>query len=159
MNNVSLKMRLWMFAALWISAVCLLSAAEKGPVNTDKNNLAVKGYDPVAYFLEDRPVKGSKENSFQWMGADWRFASPDNLESFRQDPEKYAPQYGGYCAYAMAFGELVDINPRAWKIVNSKLYLNFSKSVQKKWEKDIEDFIKKADQYWPDILKTLLREK
>ncbi len=158
MKKISLKTQLCMLAALWLCFACPLVAAEKGPVNTDKNNLAVKGYDPVAYFLEARPVKGLGANTHQWMGVDWRFASQDNLDRFRREPEKYAPQYGGYCAYAMASGELVDINPQAWKIVNDKLYLNFSKSVQRKWEKDIEGYIKKADQYWPDILKSLLQK-
>ncbi len=158
-NHVPLKTYVWIFAALWVNALCLLYALEKGPVNTGKNNLAVKGYDPVAYFLEDRPAKGLKDISFQWMGATWYFASQDNLGRFRRDPEKYAPQYGGYCAYAMASGELVDINPKAWKIVNDKLYLNYSRSVQRKWEKDLDGFIKKADPYWPAILKELLQKK
>jgi YHS domain-containing protein len=136
----------------------LLLGADKGPVNTDKNGAAIMGFDPVAYFTEGRPVKGKKEFSWEWNGAAWYFSSEENKELFQSEPEKYAPQYGGWCAYAMASGDLVDITPMAWKIVNGKLYLNFNMRVHRKWEKDIPGYIEKADKKWPEVLKRLSKK-
>ena len=143
-----------LFSLLWLSVICLAySAGDKNPVNIDKNGVAIKGYDPVAYFVQGKPAKGRKELSYTWNQATWFFSSSQNQEAFISDPEKYAPQYGGYCAYAMASGDLVDIDPLAWKIHEGKLYLNFSPKVHKKWEKRMEDYIKKADLNWPGVLK------
>ncbi len=121
------------------------------PINKSFTGLALKGYDPVAYFTESKPVKGSKDFSFKWMDAVWRFASEGNLAQFKQEPEKYAPQYGGYCAWAVSQGYTADIDPQAWKIIDERLYLNYSLKVQKKWEKDISGFIQKADANWPGL--------
>jgi hypothetical protein len=85
------------------------------------------------------------------MGANWRFASAENRDRFAADPERYAPQYGGYCAYAVSEGTTADIDPEAWKVVDGKLYLNLSKDVQKLWEQDIPGYIEKADANWPEI--------
>ncbi len=145
-------------AVLFLGLSLLVFGADKGPVNTDKNGVAIKGYDPVAYFSEGRPVKGRKEFSWEWNGATWRFNTPENRSLFQNNPEKYAPQYGGYCAYAMASGDLVDINPKAWKIVNGRLYLNYSPRVHKKWESDIPGYIEKADRLWPDVLRMIKRK-
>jgi YHS domain-containing protein len=145
----------WCVAVLIFGLSLVLFGADKGPVNTDKSGVAIKGYDPVAYFTEDGPVKGKKEFSWEWNGATWQFNSKENLALFQNDPGKYAPQYGGYCAYAMASGDLVDINPKAWKIVNGKLYLNYSLRVHRKWEKDIPGYIEKADMMWPEVLKKI----
>ena len=114
-------------------------------------NDAIKGYDPVAYFTEGRPVKGSGEFEYEWMGADWRFASAENRNAFAADPEKYAPQYGGYCAYAVSQGTTADIDPEAWKIVDGRLYLNLSRDVQTIWERDVPGYIQRADANWPKI--------
>ena len=123
------------------------------PINTTFfGNLAIDGYDPVAYFLERKPVEGSDDYEYEWMGATWRFASEKNLEIFKAKPEYYAPQYGGYCAYAVSQNTTTDIDPVAWKIVRNKLYLNLSPSVQKIWEKDIRGYISKADAHWPVLL-------
>ncbi len=151
--------RIFVAFILGIGLCCLLDAAEKGPINTDKNGSAVKGYDTVAYFTEGQPVKGRKEHSAEWMGATWYFSRESHKDMFLREPEKYAPQYGGYCAYAMASGDLVDITPKAWKIVNDRLYLNYSRSVHRKWEKDIPGYIEKADKNWPVILKTLIKDE
>jgi YHS domain-containing protein len=117
------------------------------------NNKAVGGYDPVGYFTDGKPVQGKKEFQFEYQGADWYFSSAENLKLFQQDPEKYAPQYGGFCAWAVAAKhDRAPGDPKYWKIVDNKLYLNYDKSVQEKWQQDIPGFIKEADQYWPTLL-------
>ena len=113
--------------------------------------IAIHGYDPVAYFKEGRPVEGSAEHEHDWMGATWRFATAENLAAFRADPEAYAPQYGGYCAYGVAQGYTVDIDPEAWRVENGKLYLNYDKDIQAQWLQDIPGFIAKADANWPEL--------
>lgn len=116
-------------------------------------NIAINGYDPVAYFLQDKPVKGSDEFSFEWKGAIWHFSSSENKEVFVASPEKYAPQYGGYCAYAVSRGYIAPTVPEAFSIVDDKLYLNFSLGVRKTWRKKMAKNIEKADKNWPDVLK------
>jgi YHS domain-containing protein len=111
------------------------------------------GYDVVAYFKQGKPVKGSSEFATEWKGATWEFSSAENLEMFKASPEAYAPQYGGHCAYGVAKGSLVKGEPEQWKIVEGKLYLNYSAGVQKTWAKDIAGNISKADGNWPDLLK------
>jgi YHS domain-containing protein len=116
------------------------------------DDLAVGGYDPVAYFSGARPVEGRKPFEFKYKGATWRFASADNLAAFKADPDRYAPQYGGYCAWAVSQGYTAKGDPRAWKIVGGKLYLNYNADIQKKWEQDISGFIAKANANWPTVL-------
>ena len=113
---------------------------------------ALRGTDPVAYFTDGRPVEGSRRFTHEWQGATWRFASAQNRDSFAADPERYAPQYGGYCAWAVSQGYTASTDPEAWRIVDGKLYLNYSKSVQRRWEKDIPGNIAKADRNWPGLL-------
>ena len=125
--------------------------AQKAPVFSDSSG-AIRGYDPVAYFTQGRPVKGSPELTHQWKGATWRFASAENRERFAAAPEKYAPQYGGYCAYGVASGYAVKIEPDAWSVVDGKLYLNYDRSVQKSWQSDVPGYIRKADVNWPRVL-------
>lgn len=122
------------------------------PVNQTFFGVAIKGYDPVAYFTESKPVKGDKSHQFAWNGATWYFANAANQEAFSKEPEKYAPQYGGYCAYAVSQNSTAGIDPDAWKIIDGKLYLNYSTKIQKKWEGDIPGFIQKADEHWPKLL-------
>jgi hypothetical protein len=122
------------------------------PVNkTFLGSLAVDGYDPVAYFTEGKPVEGKKEFSYDWNGAKWRFASAANRELFAAEPPKYAPQYGGYCAWAVAHNYTADSDPEAWAVVDGKLYLNYDKKVQEKWRQDVPGNIAKADQNWPKL--------
>lgn len=109
---------------------------------------AIAGYDPVAYFTVDESVRGKKEFHYRWMEADWFFANEQHLRLFREQPEKYAPQYGGYCAYAMSKGQYASTDPRAWTIYEAKLYLNFSLAVRRTWSKDIPSNIKRADRNW-----------
>ncbi len=129
----------------------LVPAFAKEPVYATSAG-AIRGYDPVAYHEEGRPLKGSAEHSVEWQGAEWLFASAENREKFEQDPERYAPQYGGYCAYAVAQGTTATIDPEAWSIVEGKLYLNYSTSVHNRWRKDIPGYIEKADDNWPEVL-------
>ena len=117
---------------------------------------AIRGYDAVAYFTENKPVKGKAEFAHQWMGANWLFATAENRDKFKAEPEKYAPQYGGYCAYAMAeYANTVEIDPNAWTVEGGKLYLNYSKGVQATWDKNKTALIAKADKNWPPIKGTL----
>lgn len=129
------------------------AAAAVDPINKNLIGTALKGYDAVAYFKEGRPVKGRDEFRHDWMGAKWYFASAANRDEFAKSPEKYAPQFGGYCAWAVGHGHTASIDPEAWKIVDGKLYLNYSKDVQKMWEQDVSGWIKKADENWPMLIK------
>lgn len=122
-------------------------------VNTDADRTALKGYDPVAYFTDGMPVKGDTRYRHEWKGAVWLFAGEEHKALFASDPEKYAPQYGGYCAYAVSQGTTADIDPESWTIVNGKLYLNLDRDVQRLWEQDISGYIRQADRNWPAVLK------
>ena len=115
--------------------------------------LAIHGYDPVAYFQDQKPVKGKKEFEYSWMGATWRFSTAENLEQFKATPQKYSPQYGGYCAYGMSAGYAAPTEPGAWSVVDGKLYLNYNRDVQRRWNKDITGYVEKADRNWPLIPK------
>lgn len=117
---------------------------------------AIRGYDPVAYFTEGKAVKGlvwhDDEITYTWQGATWRFANAENQRKFMANPEKYAPAYGGYCAYAVANGYTATTDPDAWTIVDDRLYLNYSASVKQRWEKNTRDYIRKANKNWPAVL-------
>jgi YHS domain-containing protein len=138
---------------IYLSSVALAFAIE--PVNKTADGVAIKGYDPVAYFTDGKPVKGSKAFEYVWMGGKWHFSSAAHRDLFIKDPEKYIPKYGGYCAYAISQGTTADIDPGAWNIVDGRLYLNLSKKIKDKWSKDIPGYIKKADENWPKILKKI----
>lgn len=116
------------------------------------SNTAVGGYDTVSYHMGGAPVRGSREFRTEWQGAEWRFASQDNLDLFLADPELYAPAYGGHCAWAMAQGYAAKGAPDIWRIVDDVLYLNFDRSVQEMWEEDIPGFIEAADANYPAVL-------
>ena len=116
-----------------------------------QNNVAIRGTDTVAYFTQNKPVAGNNKYQYKWKGANWYFSSAENRDLFAQNPEKYAPQYGGYCAYAMTKGEFASIDPNAWSIVDGKLYLKYSKKVQSLWQKDIPGHITLANQNWEKI--------
>jgi len=113
---------------------------------------AASGYDVVAYFTENRPVEGSSDFTARHEGATWRFSSAANRDLFVADPAKYAPQYGGYCAYAVAQGSTASTVPEAWKIVDGKLYLNYSTGVQRRWESQQSGYIEPAITNWPSVL-------
>ena len=136
-----------------LAAVCLLtlSAYALDPVYTSWGK-AIKGYDPVAYFTQSKPVKGDRDFTYRWQGATWYFASAANRDAFQAAPEKYAPAYGGYCAYAVSQNTTAKIDPTAWAIVDGTLYLNYSLDIQKKWEANRAAFITAADANWPKLL-------
>ena len=113
---------------------------------------AINGYDPVAYFIEGKPVKGKRAHTLKYKGATWRFSSEKNKQAFKNSPQKYAPAYGGYCAYAVSNGYTASTDPDAWTIHNGKLYLNYSIGVRAKWSKDIPGNIRKANANWPKVL-------
>ncbi len=112
---------------------------------------AIKGYDPVAYFTVGKPVKGDPKISFHWNDVDWYFSSQENLNAFKSSPKKYAPQFGGYCAYGVSDNHKAPTDPNAWTIVDGKLYLNYNIDVRELWSKDKPMLIKKANDLWPTI--------
>lgn len=152
---MSRRRRSFVRTLLLAAAVLLLDAgpaAALEPVWSNWRGLAIAGYDPVAYFSDGKPVAGSSDFTTEWQGATWRFASAAHRDQFVAEPARYAPQYGGYCAWAVSQGYTAGIDPEAWKIVDGKLYLNYSKDVQKQWEQDVPGNIVKADASWPKLL-------
>lgn len=137
--------------AIWGIGICSTSA-KAGDI-FERNNMAIDGYDPVAYFTEQKPVKGSPEFRSDFQGSTFQFASAAHRDAFAADPSKYAPQYGGYCAYGMAKGYKAAIDPAAFTVVSDKLYLNYSETVRSRWVMDIPGYIRKADVNWPDVKK------
>lgn len=143
-------MRRLLQLSLLLALAPLLVSGE--PVNRGLLGTAVKGTDVVAYFTQGRPVPGSEEHEVEWNGATWRFSSAAHKALFAKDPRKYAPQYGGFCAFGVSRGYTVGIDPAAWRIVNGKLYLNYNAAVQAEWVKDIPGHIARADRNWPKIV-------
>lgn len=128
------------------------SAIAATPSVYAEGGIAVDGTDVVGYFTQGKPVAGSPDITHDYMGVTWRFSSTENRDVFAADPKKYAPQYGGYCAFAVSQGYTASTIPEAWKIVDDKLYLNFSRRVQRRWERDIPGHIASADANWPSVL-------
>lgn len=117
------------------------------------SNKAVSGYDAVTYFTQAKPLKGKTEFQYKYKQANWLFVSAQNLEKFKKNPEKYAPQYGGHCAWAVAAkNEKISADPLRWNIIDGKLYLNYDAEIKAKWEQDISGFIVKADKNWPALI-------
>jgi YHS domain-containing protein len=117
----------------------------------EKDGAALRGYDPVAYFRESKAVKGSAEHTAEYKGSTFRFASKQNRDEFVAAPARYAPQYGGFCAYGTAGGYKAAIDPAAFTVVDGKLYLNYNRDVQKRWGADTAGYIAKADRNWPSV--------
>ena len=145
--------RVLAFFTLSAAVFVALPAQAADPIYTPLlSSKAVSGYDSVAYHTEGKPVEGDDAYKYEWMGATWLFASSANRDLFIADPERYAPQYGGYCAYAVSQGNTASADPERWKIVDGKLYLNYNQAVQEIWEKDIPGYISQADANWPAVL-------
>ena len=144
-----------------LAAVALLSAipastpafAKPAPeVNIEADGLAARGYDVTAYFLQGQAVRGNKAHQLQYKGVTWRFASAESLARFKADPAAYAPQFGGYCAWAVSQGYVAPGDPEQWKVVDGKLYLNFNARAKELWEADQADAIKRGHANWPGVL-------
>jgi hypothetical protein len=116
------------------------------------SSLGAGGYDVVAYFTQGRAVEGNPEYAMSYDGATWRFESEEDLALFKSHPAIFLPQYGGYCAWAVAQGHTASGDPTVWKVVNGKLYLNYDRDVQAKWNANIPKFIADADRNWPSVL-------
>jgi YHS domain-containing protein len=128
--------------------------ADKAPIWTGfGSNVAISGYDPVAYFTANRPVQGVAAHKATYQGAEFRFANAANRAAFIANPTRYAPQYGGYCAWAVSQGYTAGIDPNAWAIVDGKLYLNYNRSIQARWQNDRANNIIAANRNWPNVLK------
>ena len=142
-----------LLAVALLAGAPLLADAKSPEIYTGLlSSTAVGGYDPVAYFTDGKPVAGSSSFTHQWKGVTWRFASEKNRDLFKASPDKYAPQYGGYCAWAVSQGYTAKGDPKYWKVVDGKLYLNYDASVQTNWEKDIPGHIANANRNWPKVL-------
>lgn len=139
-----------LLAALSLSFVFVGPLLGAQPIEKNKAGLALDGWDTVSYF-DGKPVPGKAEFTKEWKGATWRFATAAHRDAFAADPEKFAPQYGGHCAYGLAKGHLVTADPKIWKVVGGKLYVNYDKGVQKSWEKKEAKFIVDADKEWKDL--------
>jgi len=139
---------LWSFSF----ALALLTTGfnDRAIGNSIMDNVAIKGYDSVAYFKEGKALKGRESFTIQWHGMTWYFSTKDNRDLFAAAPNKYAPQYDGYCAWAMTESRLAITDPEVWKIVDGKLYLNCSQTAYEKWSKDIPGNIQKADAIWKE---------
>ena len=138
---------------LVVLLACGFSAFAPAGEYFEPGGIAIRGTDPVAYFKENRPVKGSESFTATHRGSVFRFASAANRDAFVAAPERYAPQYGGFCAYAVALGYKASIDPDAFTIVDGKLYLNFNKPTEVLWRRDIPGYIKKGDVNWPAVAK------
>lgn len=152
----------WRFAAALLAfaapaAVLIPVAAHAvvpgstAPVNADKTGLALRGYDPVAYFETGTPTEGSAEITATVEGVSYRFASEAHKQTFLADPAKYLPQFGGFCAIGTSYGEKVDADPKTGRVVKGKLYVNFSPEVQKLFDKDVAGTIARAEENWPKV--------
>lgn len=119
----------------------------------EHDGAAIRGYDPVAYFTEGRPVRGSPAFKAHYRGSTFYFSSKANRDAFAADAARYAPQYGGFCAFGTAGGYKAAIQPAAFTIVDDKLYLNYNQDVQKQWRRDIAGYVLTADRKWPEVSK------
>ena len=149
--HISARIFKSVFASIVVALLGALPAVAEKPVNTNWRGLAIKGYDTVAYFELCVPQAGSGDYELEWEGATWRFSTAEHKAKFGANPEKYAPQYGGYCAWAVSNDYTAPVDPEAWKIVEGKLYLNYSHKVKANWEKEMAKNIRKADGFWPKL--------
>ena len=130
-----------------------VALAAKAPVYTAPfSQVGAGGYDVVSYFTVGHPVKGDPKFATDWKGVSWQFSSAANLTKFRANPAAYAPQYGGYCAWAVAHDYTAKGDPLQWRIVGGKLYLNYNADIQSKWIKDIPGYVRQGDANWPNVL-------
>ncbi len=154
MNNYISK-----FVFLVLALVIYLPGlASAGEINTGYfGNVAIKGYDPAAYFTEQRAIKGTEDIAHEWLGAVWNFSNEKHKKLFSENPVNYAPQYGGYCSDGIAYGEITtNIDPEAWRIIEGKLYLNYDPGSAIELE-DVEGQLEKSVENWPKIRASILK--
>lgn len=153
MNRLAYRLAVVVVVA-GIFGAMTLRGQSAGVVNA-KSGVALGGYDVVAYFTMNRAVPGEQAFSHSWNGVAWQFASAAHRDAFAQAPEKFAPQFGGFCAYGVSRGYAVDIDPEAFSVVDGQLYLNYSKRVQGTWNQDRPGYIEKARRNWPRVAQGL----
>lgn len=134
------------FTVVAMVALSITAKAQDKVFVTD--GVAINGYDAVAYFTEGKPVQGKESLTLKWNNANWQFASKENLQKFKSNPEEYAPQFGGYCAFGMSQGHKAKTEPNAFTVVNGKLYLNYNLQVKVEWSKDRDNLIGIAEKNW-----------
>jgi len=128
------------------------AAAAKELVNVDDNGLALEGYDPVAFHTEGKAVKGKSEITFRHRGATYRFASPENRAKFESEPDRYAPAFGGFCAYGASNGYAAPVEIETWQLFDGRLLLNYDLQIKAKFDADRKGYLEKADRNWPSIV-------
>ena len=145
-------MKRFLFALVVATMALPLAAQTKSLLNLDKNGLAIRGYDPVAFFTDGKPVKGKPEFPERFNGVLYYFASKEHQDLFKADPAKYEPAFGGYCAYGVSRNKLAEIDVDAFQIVNNRLLLQYSKSVRDDFNKDTKGNLARADGNWPVLV-------
>ncbi len=148
---MSSRIPTWLAVAAFALAPPLAAEAAK-PVYTTRAGVAIRGYDPVAYFTDGKPLPGLAEHAHEWKGARWLFASAEHRHLFAQQPEKYAPQFGGYCAWAAANDYVYEADPKVWYVHDGRLYLNYNRKAQEKWEADRPGNIQRGEANWPHLV-------
>ena len=141
-----------MFLLLLLLGSIPAFAQTKTLLNLDKNGIAIKGYDPVAFFTQNQPVKGRPEFESKYHGARYLFASAEDKATFDANPAKYEPQFGGFCAYGASKGHKAPIKIEAWQIVNGRLLMQYDLGAKKDFNKDQQGNLQKADKNWPGIV-------
>lgn len=153
--NIKISNRVFLLLSFTIGLAISFAACAKTEnvkiVNTTTENVAIKGFDTVAYFAESGAVKGDPKFEFVWNGAKWFFANAENLEKFKANPEQFAPQFGGYCSFAVSKGYTADGDPNAWKVVDGKLYLNYNQKVKEMWEAEQQQRITDGEKNWKEF--------
>ncbi len=151
-------MKSLVFTLIAVFGISILGIAQEmmstKHLNVDDDGIAIKGYDPVSYFVSEEPKEGKEDLTYEYEGATYQFVSQENLDTFKTDPAKYAPAYGGWCAYAVGNGYTADANPKTFKILDGKLLLFYNKfftNTLDKWNKDEENLSKNAEKNWPGI--------
>lgn len=139
------------FALFFSMAAAMIVTSARAGEFFEKDGAALRGYDAVAYFKEGKPVKGSPAHRVEYKGSTFQFSSQANRDAFAAEPARYAPQYGGYCAFGTAGGYKATTDPAAFTVTGGKLYLNYNRDIQKQWSADIPGFVAKADQNWPAV--------
>ena len=144
--------RRFLLGAIAAAVFAPAAYAQDMPIFFETGGAAMAGYDAVSYFNGGTPVQGLPEFSVMWKGAEWHFVSAENRDAFEMNPRAYAPQFGGYCAYAMAQGQLVSTDPNLWQVVDGRLYLTHSPEIELIWNSDAPEYIRMAESFWPAVL-------